>query len=806
MTHLTALRKKLSKTNFKAIKQTGKHIKRTSRVLFSNSDSMLNRLTTPNTIVNDPDTIRIGNEYHAIIAMTGIPGTMKPNWLHNIVNDSEGAINFSQMIIPTDNKEAETKLNIVIRRLETGRELARIEKRQFSESESIRLKALKERLNLLVGGKEKSFQVATYFNVHAPDLASLERQVKRLESLLDGSMILHDRTTYRNIAGHEAMMPICVDKLDTSRSMDTTSTALTVALPGQARVNTDQGGQVVMYEYSSKMPIHFDRFSSSMVNANMAIFASSGAGKTVATSEFIIRDLGKGQDVVIIDPEGEYAGLIDEFCGTNIQIYEGSKITMNPFQLGTGPSDSLNTRKQSLPAFFEMMIGDISDSGLAVLAKCINIVYLQKGITDERTTWDRAPPIMSDFYEVLCSYTNGKINDTGGMHDPSRVASLAIAQKIEPYAKDGTYRSFYDGQSTIDFSGKLINYDISNVPQPVRNGVMYLIMSQMYDYMSAKQRGNRTLYIDEAWAILAANSVHVHNMIKTCRKRKMALVLITQDQVDASGIDEAIFNNVGSLIVMKMGADAGNILGKKVGLTQAQSAELPRLKKGEGYVVTNGNAMKFRIPVSERELELIESSADFKNQAIGTLDLTRNFYRCKDLSQPDILWMTDVARGKDKFALYDQEKTLGRGTANYLIKSLPKNQSAGHYIVVKLIAELAESMELSATINDYGHDFDVVIENANSFILGIEVETGMNKRADVLTKVERLNKHCAENEGVDWWFVVPGDKRKEYASMRGQTITSGKVGGLLSEFVEKGSQCLDQNNTEEQIYDELHKT
>jgi hypothetical protein len=807
MTHLTALRKKLSKTNFKAIKQTGKHIKRTSRVLFSNSDSMLNRLTTPNTIVNDPDTIKIGNEYHAIIAMTGIPGTMKPNWLHNIVNDSEGAINFSQMIVPTDNKEAETKLNSVIRRLETGRELARIEKRQFSESENIRLKALKDRLNLLVGGKEKSFQVATYFNVHAPDLTPLERQVKRLESLLGGAMILHDRTTYRNIAGHEAMMPICVDKLDTSRSMDSTSTALTIALPGQARVSTDQGGQVVMYEHSSKMPIHFDRFSPSMVNANMAIFASSGAGKTVATAEFIIRDLGRGQDVVIIDPKGEYAGLVDELNGTNVPIHEGSEVTLNPFQLGTGPADSLNTHKQSLPAFFEMMIGTISDAGFAILDDCVNVAYLKKGITDDRMTWSREPLVMSEFYEVLYSYVNGSIEGAAHFDHSERVSALALARKIKRFAT-GTYRSFYDGQSTIDFSGKLINYDISAVPKDVQNGVMYLIMSQMYDYMSAKQRGNRTLYIDEAWAILASNAEHVHNMMKTCRSRRMGIVAITQDLADVmkSGIDEAILNNVGTHIVMKMGADYGNVLGKKIGLTQTQSAELPRLKKGEGYVVTNGNAMKFRIPVSERELELIESSPDFKKQAIGTLDLTRNFYRCKDLSPAEILWMTDTSRGKDKFTRYDREKTLGRGTANYLIKSLPKNQSAGHYIVVKLIAELAESMGLSTTINDYGHDFDVVIENANSFILGIEVETGMNKRADVLTKVERLNKHCAENDGIDWWFVVPGDKRKEYASMRGQTVTSGKVPGLLSEFVDKGAQYVDQNNEETDNDDEQNKS
>jgi len=797
MSHLSALRRKFSKTELKSIKHAGKRAKRASRRLFTNSDSMLNRLTTPNIVINDPDTIKIGNEYHVIIAMTGIPGTMKPNWLHNIVNDAEGAINFSQMITPIDNNKAEKDLNSTIRRLETGRELAKLEKREFSESEDIRRRSLKDRLNLLVGGKEKSFTVSTYFNVHDPNLTALGRQISRLKSLLGGMMILHDQTTYRNIAGHEAMMPICVDKLDTARNMDTTSTALTIALPGQARINTDQTGPVVMYEYTSKMPIHFDRFSSSMVNANMAIFASSGAGKTVATSEFIMRDLGMNRDVVIIDPKGEYAGLVDELGGTNIRIHEGSDVTLNPFQLGTGPSDSLNTRKQSLPAFFEMMIGTISDAGFAILEDCVNVTYLKKGITDDRLTWSREPPVMSEFYEVLYSYVNGSIEGAEHFDHSERVSALALARKIKRFAT-GTYRSFYDGQSTIDFGGKLINYDISSVPKDVQNGVMYLIMSQMYDYMSAKQRGNRTLYIDEAWAILASNAEHVHNMMKTCRSRRMGIVAITQDLADVmkSGIDEAILNNVGTHIVMKMSADYGNILGKKIGLTSAQSAELPRLQKGEGYIVTNGNAMKFRIPVSERELNLIESSVDFKKQAIGTLDLTKNFYRCKDLSQSDILWMTDAARGKDRFTRYDREKTLGRGTADYLIKSLPKNQSAGHYIVVKLIAELAESMGLSATINDYGHDFDAVIENANSFVLGFEVETGSNKKADVLAKVERLNECCTENEGIDWWFVVPGDKRKEYASMHSQTVTSGKVERLLSEFVSKGSQNLDQNDTE----------
>ena len=77
MSHLTALQKNLSKTNFKSIKTTKKQLKNTSRALFTNPDSMLNRLTTPNTVINDPDTIKIGSEYHAILMLTsgiGKPG------------------------------------------------------------------------------------------------------------------------------------------------------------------------------------------------------------------------------------------------------------------------------------------------------------------------------------------------------------------------------------------------------------------------------------------------------------------------------------------------------------------------------------------------------------------------------------------------------------------------------------------------------------------------------------------------------------------------------------------------------------
>jgi hypothetical protein len=734
--------------------------------------SMLKRLITPTVVVDEPDHIQIGDEKHSILAMVGIPGTMKPNWMYHLINDASGRVDFSQHISPIDNDVAMKKIEKSIDKLKTSQELARIEKKELSLSEASQLGSLTKRLASIQRGEERMFDFATYFSVHADDERVLETNVASLWSALQGIMIKPERMVYRNTRGHMSMMPVGIDDLETARHMDTTSAAMTIALPGRARIDTNPTAETVIWEHASGMPIHINRFDSSMMNYNMAVFASSGSGKSFMISLFIMRDLETGKDVIIIDPKGEYSGLVAEFNGENIIIQEGSPTTMNPFDLGRS---SLSVRKQSLPAFFEMLTGGVTDAGKSILDTCINVLYETKGITNDRSTWNKEMPTIGEFYEVLASYINGRIKTEFDIIQSDRVAAMALASKVKRFADGGTYESFFNGQTSIKFDGKLINYDISNVPADVQNAVMYMLMSSLYEYMSESDRGFRSVVIDEAWAILASNSIHVHNIIKTCRFKKMGLILVTQDLADVmkSGVDEAIINNVALTIVMRIATAYSKQLGSMMGLTMAQAADLPGLERGEGYLISGKNAMKFKTPPAQIEKKLIEASANGVNvDASAPMDMSKDIHRCRDLTHSQIEHLTDPQLVGGAYTRVNGSKIIGRGTADFMIRNLPSNQSPEHFIMTHLIAEIGKLKGLKTTINDNGMDCDVMMELPNSYVIGFEYETGKNNRSDVMDKTERLDLSARIDK---WWFVTSSANLKEYADLHLRTVTSGKV-------------------------------
>jgi conjugal transfer ATP-binding protein TraC len=75
----------------------------------------------------------------------------------------------------------------------------------------------------------------------------------------------------------------------------------------------------------------FDRFS--LENANMVVFAKSGAGKSFTVKLEALRSMMVGADIVIIDPENEYQKLCDAVGGSYIRLSLSSDTRINPFDL-----------------------------------------------------------------------------------------------------------------------------------------------------------------------------------------------------------------------------------------------------------------------------------------------------------------------------------------------------------------------------------------------------------------------------------------------------------------------------------------
>jgi len=112
-------------------------------------------------------------------------------------------------------------------------------------------------------------------------------------------------------------------------------------------------------------------------------------------------------------------------------------------------------------------------------------------------------------------------------------------------------------------------------------------------------------------------------------------------------------------------------------------------------------------------------------------------------------------------------------------KTEADNQSDEHFILTRLVADVAEKEDLDVTISDYGKNADVVVTNSEGKTAGFEVEMSTNNNSDLLKKVDRLN----ETKGLDlWYFVTAKDDTKKYEKYHNNTISFAGVSKCIADF------------------------
>ena len=118
---------------------------------------------------------------------------------------------------------------------------------------------------------------------------------RQLQSLLGSILLISKRASLQMDEGFKTTLPMGVDKLQVLRNMDTTSLATTFPFTS-SELTQDRGLVYGINEHNGSLVI-FDRFT--MENANMVVFAKSGAGKSYAVKLEALCQLMFGTEVLI---------------------------------------------------------------------------------------------------------------------------------------------------------------------------------------------------------------------------------------------------------------------------------------------------------------------------------------------------------------------------------------------------------------------------------------------------------------------------------------------------------------------------
>jgi hypothetical protein len=127
--------------------------------------------------------------------------------------------------------------------------------------------------------------------------------------------------------------PLGRDLLDAGKLVDTT--ALATCLPWTSTTCDDPDGYALGSAIASGTPVRVAPFDTTHHgNANVAVIAASGQGKSYAIGTLVLEAAARGVGSVIIDPEGEYERIVHALGGDYAHLAPGCGTSLNIFDVG----------------------------------------------------------------------------------------------------------------------------------------------------------------------------------------------------------------------------------------------------------------------------------------------------------------------------------------------------------------------------------------------------------------------------------------------------------------------------------------
>ena len=365
---------------------------------FEQGITTLRDLISPSSIEIHSSYFRLGTKYGRTIYVYGYPRTLFTGWISPLINIDE-VLDVSMYIYPVETTVVMKNLRKKVTQLEASYNV-NAEKGKVRDPElEAAIKDAEELRDKLQVGEEKFFRFGLYITLWADSLDELNFVQSKVETMLGQQMIFSKVATSQQEQGMNSTMPECTDQLQIRRNMNTG--AISTSFPFTSADLTQESGILYGINMHNSGLVIFDRFT--LENANMVVFAKSGAGKSFAVKLEAVRSMMVGTEIIIIDPENEYQKLSEAVGGSYIRLSLNSDVRINPFDLPKvvdkeDANDALRSNLVTLHGLFRLMLGgnQIAANGQVVPALTANEeadldqalidTYARAGITSDPPT------------------------------------------------------------------------------------------------------------------------------------------------------------------------------------------------------------------------------------------------------------------------------------------------------------------------------------------------------------------------------------------------------------------------------------
>ena len=240
-------------------------------------------------------------------------------------------------------------------RFESAQSLSLRKGKTMSPEAEIALEDISRLRDEVQRGRERLFHASLSVTLHAADQASLKEMTQRARAHFGATLGKLDALTFRQREGLVSGLPLGLNAVGVWRTLDTSS--VTRLFPFSPPDMDTRSGTLYGIDLRACSPVVYDPFDGTHLNANTAVLARSGSGKSFSTKLGVLRGLCRGVRAYVIDPEGEYADMARAAGGRVLSPGVPGQ-GMNPFVIDGGDPEELLQRIGSLRRLIEVMVGE----------------------------------------------------------------------------------------------------------------------------------------------------------------------------------------------------------------------------------------------------------------------------------------------------------------------------------------------------------------------------------------------------------------------------------------------------------------
>ena len=383
------------------------------------------------------------------------------------------------------------------------------------------------------------------------------------------------RLDYQQEQGLMSSLPLAYNQIEIQRGMTTSSTAIFVPFTTQELF---QDGKEALYyglNALSNNLIMVDR--KKLKNPNGLILGTPGSGKSFSAKREITNAfLTTSDDIIVCDPEAEYAALVTRLKGQVIKISPSSTQYINPMDINSNYSEEDNPialKSDFILSLCELVVG--GKEGLqpvekTVIDRCVHQIYQ----TYFENPVPEQMPILEDLYNALLNQEEKEARH--------------VATALEIYVKGSL--NLFNHRTNVDVNNRFVCYDIKELGKQMKKIGMLIVQDQVWGRVTANRSAGKCTryYVDEFHLLLkeeqtAAYSVEIW---KRFRKWGGCPTGITQNVKDllTSREVENIFENSDFIIMLNQAAGDRQILANTLNISPHQLSYVTHSGEGEGLL------------------------------------------------------------------------------------------------------------------------------------------------------------------------------------------------------------------------------